>query len=51
MTLVAIAEADYVKVPEEAEVEETSSKIRKKLAEVIAKLEPKWREAAKKFEI
>src|SRR5437660_338963 len=50
MTLVAIAEADYVKVPEEAWVEETALEDPEKLAEVIAKLEAEMREAAKKFE-
>ena len=50
MTLVAIAEADYVKVPEEAEVEETSIEDPEKLADVIAKLEAEMREAARKFE-
>jgi excinuclease ABC subunit B len=49
MTLVAIAEADYVKVPEE-EVEETVVEDPEKLAEIIAKLEAEMREAAKKFE-
>jgi excinuclease ABC subunit B len=50
MTLVAIAEADYVKVPEEEEVEETLIEDPEKLAEIIAKLEAEMREAAKKFE-
>ena len=49
MTLVAIAEADYVKVPEE-EIEETVVEDPEKLAEMIAKLEAEMREAAKKFE-
>jgi excinuclease ABC subunit B len=49
MTLVAIAEADYVKLPEE-EVEEAAIEDPEKLAEVIAKLEAEMREAAKKFE-
>jgi len=49
MTLVAIAEADYVKVPEE-EVEETVVEDPEKLAEIIAKLETEMREAARKFE-
>lgn len=49
MTLVAIAEADYVKVPDE-EVEETVTEDPEKLAEMIAKLEADMREAAKKFE-
>ena len=47
---VAIAEADYVKVPEEAEVEETGIEDPEKLADVIAKLEAEMREAARKFE-
>jgi excinuclease ABC subunit B len=49
MTLVAIAEADYVKVPEE-EIEEIVVEDPEKLAEMIAKLESEMREAAKKFE-
>src|SRR5256714_1957566 len=49
MTLVAIAEADYVKVPEE-EVEETVIDDPEKLAETISKLEAEMREAAKRFE-
>jgi excinuclease ABC subunit B len=46
---VAIAEADYVKVPEE-EVEEIVIEDPEKLAAMIAKLETEMREAAKKFE-
>jgi excinuclease ABC subunit B len=49
MTLVAISEADYVKVPEE-EVEEVVTDDPEKIAEIIAKLEAEMREAAKKFE-
>ncbi|HVD62017.1 MAG TPA: excinuclease ABC subunit UvrB, partial [Gemmatimonadaceae bacterium] len=49
MTLVAIAEADYVKVPEE-EVEEVVTDDPEKLAEMITKLETEMREAARKFE-
>jgi excinuclease ABC subunit B len=49
MTLVAISEADYVKVPEE-EVEEVVTDDPEKIAELIAKLEAEMREAAKKFE-
>jgi excinuclease ABC subunit B len=49
MTLVAIAEADYVKVPEE-EQEEVVMEDPEKVAELIAKLETEMREAAKKFE-
>ncbi|PYS15677.1 MAG: excinuclease ABC subunit UvrB [Acidobacteria bacterium] len=49
MTLVAIAEADYVKVPEE-EIEEAVIHDPEKLAETIAKLEAEIRAAAKKFE-
>src|SRR5438093_798037 len=49
MTLVAIAEADYITVPEE-EVEETVTQDPEKLAEIIAKLEAEMREAARKFE-
>src|SRR2546426_6382245 len=49
MTLVAIAEADYVNVPDE-EVEETVVEDPEKLAEIIAKLEAEMREAARKFE-
>ena len=49
MTLVAISEADYVKVPEE-EVEEVLTDDPEKIAELVAKLEAEMREAAKKFE-
>src|SRR2546428_12245453 len=49
MTLVAIAEADYVKLPEE-EVEEIVTDDPEKLAAMIAKLESEMRDAAKKFE-
>jgi excinuclease ABC subunit B len=49
MTLVAIAEADYVPVPEE-ETETGLPDDPEKLAEIIAKLEAEMREAAKKFE-
>ena len=49
MTLVAIAEADYVKVPEE-EIEEAVIDDPERLAETIAKLEAEMRDAAKKFE-
>jgi excinuclease ABC subunit B len=49
MTLVAIAEADYVQVPEE-KVSETIPEDPEKLAEMIAKIETDMREAAKKFE-
>ena len=49
MTLVAIAEADYVKLPEER-VDETIPEDPEKLAELIARLENDMREAAKRFE-
>ena len=49
MTLVAISEADYVKVPEE-EAEEVVTDDPEKIAELIAKLEGEMREAAKRFE-
>ena len=49
MTLVAISEADYVKLPEE-EVEEIVTGDPEKIAESIARLEAEMREAAKKFE-
>jgi len=49
MTLVAIAEADYVKIPE-AEIGEVANEDPEKLAEIIAKLEAEMRAAAKKFE-
>ena len=49
MTLVAISEADYVKVPE-IETEDALSDDPEKIAELIAKLETEMREAAKKFE-
>jgi excinuclease ABC subunit B len=49
MTLVAIAEGDYVPVPEE-EVEELVPDDPEKVAELIAKLEAEMREAAKRFQ-
>src|SRR3989442_15913844 len=49
MTLVAIAEADYVRVPEE-EIEETVTDDPEKVAQTIARLEAEMRDAAKKFE-
>ena len=49
MTLVAIAEADYVTVPE-PEQDEVMTEDPEKIAEMIAKLEAEMREAAKKFE-
>jgi len=49
MTLVAISEADYVKLPEE-ETEELLTEDPAKIAEIVAKLETEMREAAKKFE-
>jgi excinuclease ABC subunit B len=49
MTLVAIAEADYVKLPEE-KVDETVPEDPEKLSELIAKLENDMRDAAKRFE-
>jgi len=49
MTLVAIAEGDYVPVPDE-EVEELVPEDPEKIAELIARLEAEMREAAKKFE-
>jgi excinuclease ABC subunit B len=49
MTLVAIAEGDYVPVPEE-EVEELVPEEPEKIAEMIAKLEAEMRERAKYFE-
>ena len=49
MNLVAIAEADYVKVPE-IEVEEVPTDDPEKVAVLIARLETEMREAARKFE-
>jgi excinuclease ABC subunit B len=49
MTLVAVAEADYVQPLEEVE-EEMIAEEPEKLGELIAKLEAAMREAAKKFE-
>jgi excinuclease ABC subunit B len=49
MTLVAIAEGDYVKVEQE-EVAEVLPDDPEKIAEIIARLETEMREAAKKFE-
>ena len=48
MTLVAIAEADYVALPEQEEEVVTDDP--EKIAEMIAKLETEMREAARKFE-
>jgi excinuclease ABC subunit B len=50
MTLVAIAEADYVQVPEEEEEQEVVTEDPEKVAEIIARLESEMRAAAKKFE-
>jgi excinuclease ABC subunit B len=49
MTLVAIAEADYVTIPE-PEQEQITTEDPEKIAEMIARLETEMREAAKKFE-
>jgi len=49
MTLVAIAEGDFVPVPKE-EVAEAVPEDPEKIAEVIARLEAEMREAAKRFE-
>jgi len=49
MTLVAIAEADYVSIPEEVE-DKSIPEDPEKIAEVVAKLEAEMREAAKRFE-
>ena len=49
MTLVAIAEADYLPVPVDP-VEEIATDDPEKMAETIEKLEAEMREAAKKFE-
>jgi excinuclease ABC subunit B len=49
MTLVAIAEADYVQVPVE-EVPEVLPEDPEKIAEIVARLETEMREAAKRFE-
>jgi excinuclease ABC subunit B len=49
MTLVAIAEGDYVEVAEEEKLE-VLPEDPEKLAELIAKLEAQMREAAKRFE-
>ncbi len=49
MTLVAIAEGDYVPIPEE-KTEELVPEDPEKIAELIARLEAEMREAAKKFE-
>jgi excinuclease ABC subunit B len=49
MTLVAIAEGDYVPISEE-ETEEVVPEDPEKIAELIAKVEAEMREAAKKFE-
>ncbi|MCC6859200.1 MAG: excinuclease ABC subunit UvrB [Bryobacterales bacterium] len=50
MSLVAIAEADYVTVPVEAEEEEAAELTPEQRARFIAELEERMREAAKKFE-
>jgi excinuclease ABC subunit B len=49
MTLVGVAEADYVQLPLEP-VEDTIPEDPEKVAEIIEKLETQMREAAKKFE-
>jgi excinuclease ABC subunit B len=49
MTLVAIAEADYVTVPD-VDVEDPTTDDPEKIAEVILKLEGEMRDAARKFE-
>jgi excinuclease ABC subunit B len=49
MTLVAIAEADYVQLPEE-KVDDVIPDDPEQLAELIARLEADMRDAAKKFE-
>jgi excinuclease ABC subunit B len=49
MTLVAVAEADYVPVPEE-EVEQVVPQDPETIAEMIEQLETEMREAARKFE-
>jgi excinuclease ABC subunit B len=49
MTLVAIAEADYLPVPMDP-IEEIATDDPEKMAETIEKLEAEMREAAKKFE-
>jgi excinuclease ABC subunit B len=50
MTLVAISESDYVKLPDEVEVEEVPVDDPDKIAEIVEKLEADMREAARKFE-
>ena len=50
MSLVAIAEADYVTVPVEAEEPETDLFTAEQLDRYISELEEKMREAARKFE-
>jgi excinuclease ABC subunit B len=49
MTLVSIAEADYVEIPEEAPEEQIPDDP-EKIAELATKLENEMREAARKFE-
>ena len=49
MTMVAIAEADYVSLPEESPIEIEAADP-EKLAEAIRRLEEEMREAARKFE-
>jgi excinuclease ABC subunit B len=50
MQLVAVAEADYVTVPLEAEAEEQLPATAEERARLIAQLEERMREAARKFE-
>jgi len=50
MTMVAIAEADYSRLPEEAPAELETITDPEKMAEAIKKLEDDMREAARKFE-
>ena len=49
MTLLAISEADYVKIPDEP-IEETTPADPEQIAELVARLEGDMREAAKRFE-
>jgi excinuclease ABC subunit B len=50
MSLVAIAEGDYVTVPLEAEDETAEAMSAEQRAQLVAELEHKMREAAKAFE-
>ena len=50
MSLVAVAEADYVTIPLEEDADETASMSPEELHNYVGELEERMREAARKFE-